>query len=133
MPRIERPGPKTTTGLREARRGPNIEDLIREGQEILVHVAKSPIGTKGARVTGHVSLPGRFLVLMPNSKHVGVSRRIEDEEERSRLKGLVQELRRNDYGYIVRTAGEGIEAEVLASEMAFLDRLWQEILKKVRR
>ncbi len=109
---------------------PNIEELLTEGQEILVHVAKSPIGTKGARVTCHVSLPGRFLVLMPNSRHIGVSRRIEDEEERSRLKGLIQELRKSGFGYIVRTAAEGIQADVLASEMAFLERLWLSIKKK---
>lgn len=108
----------------------NIEDLLTEGQEILVHVAKSPIGTKGARVTCHVSLPGRFLVLMPNSRHIGVSRKIEDEAERSRLKGLVQALRKKSFGYIVRTAAEGIQADVLASEMEFLERLWSNIKKK---
>jgi ribonuclease G len=119
---------KEGSGCKEPR--PNIEDLLTEGQEILVHVAKSPIGTKGARVTCHVSLPGRFLVLMPNSRHIGVSRKIEDETERSRLKGLIQALRKNRFGYIVRTAAEGIQADVLASEMEFLERLWGNIKKK---
>ena len=109
---------------------PGIEELLTEGQEILVHVAKSPIGTKGARVTCHVSLPGRFLVLMPNSKHIGVSRKIEDEEERGRLKGLIAELSQHGFGYIVRTAAEGIQGDVLASEMDFLERLWHSIKKK---
>ena len=69
-----------------------IGDLIREGQEILAQVAKSPMGTKGARITSHISIPGRFLVLMPTSNHIGISRRIEDEEERQRLKDLVFQL-----------------------------------------
>jgi ribonuclease G len=109
---------------------PGIEDLLTEGQDLLVHVAKSPIGTKGARVTCHVSLPGRFLVMMPNSKHIGVSRKIEEESERVRLKQVISELRSSECGYIARTAAEGIQAEVMASEMAFLDRLWQSIKKK---
>jgi ribonuclease G len=70
----------------------NIEDLIKEGQEVLVQVSKSPIGTKGARITSNISLPGRFLVLMPTSSHIGISRRIEDESERQRLKSIVSEL-----------------------------------------
>ena len=92
----------------------HIEDLITEGQEILVHVAKSPMGTKGARVTTYISLPGRFLVMMPYSNHIGVSRRILDEEERSRLKEMVLSLRDDAVGYIVRTASEGIQREKLA-------------------
>ncbi len=89
------------------RRDIQIEELISEGSEILVQVAKSPMGTKGARISSYISLPGRFLVLMPTSDHIGISRRIEDEVERERLKQLVQMLRTNDYGYIVRTAAEG--------------------------
>jgi ribonuclease G len=79
-----------------------IEELIHEGQEILVQAAKSPMGTKGARISSYVSLPGRFLVLMPNSDHIGISRRIEDETERERLKAMVGKLRTEDFGYIVR-------------------------------
>jgi len=108
----------------------SIEDMLDEGQDILVHVAKSPIGTKGARVTTHISLPGRFLVLMPTTEHIGVSRRIEDETERRRLKEMVAQLRREKCGYIVRTAGEGIASERLAEEMHFLDNLWQGIQRK---
>ena len=95
------------------RRDVQIEELISEGSEILVQVAKSPMGTKGARISSYISLPGRFLVLMPTSDHIGISRRIEDEVERERLKQLVQMLRTNDYGYIVRTAAEGENEEKL--------------------
>ena len=107
-----------------------IEERISEGQELLVQVAKSPIGTKGARISSYISLPGRFLVLMPTSDHIGVSRRIEDEVERERLRKAVKDLRRSNYGYIVRTAAEGEPAEKLASEMSFLNNLWQNINKK---
>ena len=108
----------------------NIEELIVEGQDILVHVAKSPMGTKGARVTTHVSLPGRFLVLMPFSDHIGVSRKIEDDVERTRLKTMVQSLRKEDFGYIVRTVGEGVQSEKIIYEMKFLKSLWENIQKK---
>ncbi len=105
-----------------------IEELLREGQEIMVQVAKSPIGTKGARVTCHISLPGQFLVLMPKSLHVGISRRIEDEDERNRLKNIMISLREEETsGYIVRTAAEGVREEKLGQEMAFLGKLWQAI------
>ena len=107
-----------------------IEELIHEGQEILVQAAKSPMGTKGARISSYISLPGRFLVLMPNSDHIGVSRRIEDETERERLKSMVEKLRTEDFGYIVRTAAEGEQEEKLAYEMGFLNNLWKNIKKK---
>jgi ribonuclease G len=108
----------------------NIEDLLVEGQELLVQVAKSPIGTKGARITSHISLPGRFLVLMPTSTHIGVSRKIEDEAERNRLKEMVSSLRNDSLGYIIRTVSEGVNIEKLAYEMGFLKNLWQNIQKK---
>jgi len=108
----------------------NIEELIYEGQEILVQVAKSPMGTKGARISSYISIPGRFLVLMPTSDHIGISRRIEDEAERERLKGLVQKLRTENFGYIVRTAAEGEQEEKLAYEMGFLNNLWKNVQKK---
>lgn len=104
-----------------------IEELLTEGQEIMVQVAKSPMGTKGARVTSHISLPGRFLVLMPYSNHIGVSRRIEDDGERERLKQLMHGLRQGEEGYIVRTAAEGIPEEKFVSEMKFLKNLWENI------
>ena len=109
-----------------------IEDLLVEGQDILVQVVKSPIGTKGARVTSYISIPGRFLVLMPTSDHIGISRRIEVEEERLRLKEMVDSLRTEDFGYIVRTAGEGIQREKMVYEMGFLNNLWANIQKKYR-
>ncbi len=107
-----------------------IEDMICEGQEIMVQVAKTPMGTKGARVTGYVSIPGRFLVLLPNAEHIGVSRRIEDENERKRLRKLIYEVKSDEFGYIVRTAAEGVEQEKLLTEMAFLKNIWQNIKKK---
>jgi ribonuclease G len=110
-----------------------IGDLLVEGQEILVHVAKPPIGTKGARVTSYVSLPGRFLVLMPYANHIGVSRRIEDEEERARLKAIVSTIRTHPYGYIIRTAAEGIHQDRLHQEMRFLINLWNAIQAKYRK
>ncbi len=110
----------------------NIIDLISEGQEMLVQVAKSPIGTKGARITSHISLPGRFLVLMPTSTHIGVSRRIDDETERARLKQAVAQLRSDNQGYIVRTAAEGVGQEKIAQEMEFLKNLWQGIQRRFK-
>jgi ribonuclease G len=107
-----------------------IEDLITEGQEIMVQVAKSPIGTKGARVTSHISIPGRFLVLMPTADHIGISRKIEDLTERSRLKQIVSELRNEPCGYIVRTAAEGIGEDKLLKEMTFLNNLWENLQRK---
>jgi ribonuclease G len=104
-----------------------IEDHLTEGQEILIQVAKAPLGTKGARVTTHISLPGRFLVLMPTSSRIGVSRRIEDEEERGRLKDIAGELSQGKQGYIVRTASENISEEKIAYEMGFLKNLWENI------
>ena len=108
----------------------NIEELITEGQELLVQVVKSPLGTKGARISSHISLPGRFLVLMSTSNHIGISRRIEDPIERERLKEMVSELRIDNLGYIVRTAAEGIQQEKLSNEMSFLRNIWEGIKKK---
>ncbi len=85
----------------------HIEDLLHEGQEVLVQVSKEPLGTKGARITSHISLPGRHLVLMPMVDHVGVSRRIENEAERKRLREIIQQIRPAGCGLIVRTASEG--------------------------
>ncbi|MCF8024524.1 MAG: Rne/Rng family ribonuclease [Desulfobacteraceae bacterium] len=107
-----------------------IEEVLKEGQEILVQVARSPIGSKGARLTTCVSLPGRFLVLMPSVDHIGISRRITDESERIRLKEMAEDMRTRSYGYIVRTAGEGVDREVLAREMEFLDNLWNDIQQR---
>lgn len=107
-----------------------IEDLLHEKQEIMAQVSKAPIGNKGARITTRVSLPGRFLVLMPTTNHIGVSRRIEDEDERRRLKETITGLNPENYGIIARTASEGINREKLANEMDFLVSLWLDIQKK---
>lgn len=107
-----------------------IEDLIYEGQELLVQVAKSPISTKGARITSYMSLPGRYLVLMPNVDHIGISRKIEDERERKRLKDIILKIRHEKYGFILRTAGEGVDEENLKKEMDFLIKIWDDIQKK---
>jgi len=108
----------------------HIEEMITEGQDIMVQAAKAPLGSKGARVTTHISLPGRFLVLVPTSDHIGISRKIEDETERNRLKEIVESLRRDNFGYIVRTAAEDVQKEKIAYEMGFLKNLWDNIQNK---
>ena len=104
---------------------PPISELLRDGQEIVVQVVKDPIGTKGARLTTQISIPSRYLVLLPQSRVVGVSARIEDEAERTRLKALVGELASTSgHGYIVRTNAEGHPADALAEDVAYLARAW---------
>ncbi|MDA2930900.1 Rne/Rng family ribonuclease [Acidobacteria bacterium AH-259-O06] len=111
-----------------------IGDLLREGQEILVQVAKEPIAKKGPRITSHVALPGRYLVFMPTVEHVGVSRRIVSEKERNRLKDIVMKLREDSgKGFIVRTVGENHEETDFAKDMAYLTKLWEDIRKKAER
>jgi ribonuclease G len=107
-----------------------IEDLLQEGQELLVQVSKEPIGTKGARITAHISLPGRHLVYMPTVDHVGISRRIEDEEERERLREIVERIKPAGSGFIVRTVSEGKSEEDLASDLRYLTQLWNEIVAR---
>ncbi len=107
-----------------------IEDRLQEGQDILVQVAKEPIGSKGARITTHITLPGRNLVFMPTMDHVGVSRRIEDEDERKRLREIMCEIKQNRHGFIVRTAAEGAEREKLNSEVDFVMKLWESIQRR---
>jgi ribonuclease G len=107
-----------------------IEQLLQEGQELMVQISKGPIGTKGPRVTTYVSLPGRYLVFMPNVEHIGVSRRIPKDEERARLKEIMKRVRRPGCGYIVRTVSEGVKEEELRSDVEFLNVLWQDVLKK---
>jgi ribonuclease G len=104
-----------------------IEDLLRKGQEVLVQVSKESLGTKGARITSFISLPGRSLVFMPQAHHVGVSRRIRDDGERDRLRQVVQGLRPPAGGFIVRTVAEGKGEEEFASDIQFLIRLWQQV------
>jgi ribonuclease G len=107
---------------------PLITELLKEGQEILVQIAKEPIGKKGARITSHIALPGRFLVYMPTVNHTGVSRKIASEEERQRLKRIIISERENGHGgFIVRTAAQGASEEELRADIRFLKNLWSEI------
>lgn len=117
---------------RARRRGsaPKIEQVLKEGVEILVQVEKEPIGTKGARLTSHVSLPGRYLVYLPTVNHLGISRRIEDEKERRRLRQIVDRLRPRGSGFIIRTAAEAVVKEEVEADMGYLIRHWQDIEKK---
>ena len=111
-----------------------INDLLKEGQEILVQVAKEPIGRKGARLTSHIALPGRYLVFMPTVGRVGVSRQIESERERNRLKDIVARNRgTSGKGFIVRTAGEGQPAEDIEADMNYLTRLWSKVGKRAEK
>ncbi len=117
-------------GGRRGRGTVNIQDLLKEGQEILVQVAKAPIGTKGARLTTHISLPGRNLVLMPTVKHVGISRRIENERERRRLRELfLRQIRPREVGFIIRTVAEGKSFRDLVADADYLMKLWGRIKK----
>ena len=111
----------------EIRERPSIADLLHEGQEITCQVSKDPLGTKGARITTYVSLPGRYVVYMPTTDHVGVSKRITDEAERKRLRELVETKREDDGGYIVRTEGAGIDGSRLEEDMEFLRSLWGDV------
>jgi Rne/Rng family ribonuclease len=113
---------------RESQPVPLISDLLKEGQEILVQIAKEPIGKKGARITSHIALPGRFLVYMPTVNHTGVSRKISSEEERQRLKRIILSERENGHGgFIVRTAAQSATEEELRADIRFLKGLWQDI------
>ncbi len=108
-----------------------IEDMLQEGQEIFVQVSKDLIGTKGARVTSYITLPGRHLVLMPGVEHIGISRRITDEAERDRLTEIITRLKPENFGFIVRTASEGCTEEDIEKDIAFLMLLWKNIQGKM--
>jgi ribonuclease G len=113
---------------RESHEVPKISDLLKEGQEILVQIAKEPIGKKGARITSHIALPGRFLVYMPTVNHTGVSRKIASDEERQRLKRIVMSERDNGHGgFIVRTAAQSASEDELRADIRFLKGLWNDI------
>lgn len=114
------------------RRNIPIEQLLREGQQIMVQIVKAPIGTKGARVSTYISIPGRYLVLMPNVDHIGISKRIDSDEERSRLKETISSIRKVKYGYIFRTASEGIDEEQLKTEIDLLVNSWENIKRRYR-
>ena len=113
---------------------PSITELLKEGQEIIVQIAKEPLGQKGARITSHIALPGRYVVYMPTVEHMGVSRKIGSDEERLRLKRILQAHRAGiPGGYIMRTAGEGKSEEEIASDMSFLYNLWTDIRQKAEK
>jgi ribonuclease G len=121
-------------GGRRTRRYPPIQDVVKKGQDLLVQVSKEPISTKGPRVTAQISLPGRFLVYMPGSDHVGVSRKIEDREERSRLRALAREIvPQNGGGVIVRTVGEELTRETFERELKSLMSTWGQIQRKAKK
>jgi ribonuclease G len=111
-----------------------IEDLLKEGQEILVQVVKEPLGTKGARLTSHVTMPGRFLVFMPTVDHVGVSRKIEARDERSRLRNIVKQFRETHGftgGVIIRTAASGRSEADIVSDLSYFHEIWTEVRRKM--
>ena len=113
---------------------PSITELLHEGQEVLVQIAKEPLGQKGARITSHITLPGRYVVYMPTVDHLGVSRKISSDEERARLKRILYRHRgKMPGGFIVRTAGEGRGEEEIASDMRFLYNLWLDIRRKAEK
>jgi ribonuclease G len=110
-----------------------IEDCLTKGQEALVQITKEPISTKGARGTTQISIAGRFLVLMPNSTHLGISRKIEDRAERNRLKAIVGEIRPKDMGLIVRTVAEGKDAGLFKDDVRYLVRTWKRVLSRAKK
>lgn len=116
---------------------PVITDLLREGQEILVQIAKEPIARKGARITSHIALPGRYLVYMPTIEHIGVSRKIESAAERARLRNILQKIMQEEEvlsgGFIVRTAGIGAPEEKLREDVRYLVRTWKDIKKQAEK
>ncbi|GAB4487235.1 MAG: Rne/Rng family ribonuclease [Thermodesulfovibrionales bacterium] len=123
-------GPSPDMFHRRSRSEMAIDEVLQEGQELLVQVSKDPIGSKGARVTSYITLPGRYLVLMPNVEHTGISRRIEDEGERTRLKEIVERIKPEGYGLIIRTASEGSLEEDIRKDLEFLLLLSQNLDRK---
>ena len=122
-----------TARTARTRRYPPIQELVKKGERLLVQVSKEPIGTKGPRVTTQISLPGRFLVFMPYSDHIGVSRKIDDREERSRLRALAREVvPENSGGVIIRTVGEELTREIFEREFKTLHGTWKKIQRRAR-
>ena len=116
---------------------PDIRSSVWEGQSLIVQVVKDPIGTKGARLTTHLSVPSRYLVYMPHTQHIGISQRIDDEEERNRLRGLVEKcIREEDMeklgGFIIRTAAEGAGEDELSADIKYFKRLWAALERKMK-
>jgi ribonuclease G len=111
-------------------KGTPIRDVVKEGQEIIVQVSKDPIGTKGARCTSHVSLPGRYVVYVPTVEHIGISKRIGNDQERARLREAIEAMKPPSGGLIVRTVAEGLTKKQLKADVGYLVRLWDEVIKK---
>lgn len=125
------PQPPESGKYRYRYKGANIEDLLKEGKDIIVQVAKDAMGTKGARLTSFISLPGRYLVYMPTVDHIGVSRKIESEKERRRLKNMVEKLRpKEGGGFIIRTVSEGISQKESRADIQYLTELWKSVEEK---
>ena len=134
--RAERPERQPSRHDQDDRKSPlpSITDLLKEGQEIIVQIAKEPLGQKGARITSHIALPGRYVVFMPTLEHLGVSRKIASDEERHRLKKILQARRQGiTGGFIVRTAGEGHTEEEIGADMAYLYNLWLDMRQKAEK
>jgi ribonuclease G len=133
-PAPSRPESSRTVSRTERPAGPSISELLKEGQEIIVQIAKEPLGQKGARITSHIALPGRYVVYMPTVEHTGVSRKIASDEERLRLKRILQIHHVGVAGgFIVRTAGEGRTEDEIAADMNFLANLWLDIRQKAEK
>jgi Rne/Rng family ribonuclease len=114
----------------KVRKSSRIEDLLKVGQEVVVQISKDPIGTKGARLTSHISIPGRHLVFMPTVDHVGISRRISNEKERKRLREIVDRMRPPGTGFIVRTVAENVPQEKLETDIRFLIEVWNQVVRR---
>ena len=128
------PRPEVEEAARPEKPEPSISDLLKEGQEILVQIAKEPLGQKGARITSHIALPGRYVVYMPTVEHLGVSRKIGSDEERMRLRRILQAHRAGmPGGFIIRTAGGGRSEQEIAADMKYLYNLWLDIRQKAER
>ena len=126
---VDGPMPASRGRGRHHRDVPNIGDVLKVGDEILVQVTKEPISSKGPRLTADISLPGRFLVHMPQGTHVGVSRKIEDRRERVRLKNILQEARPDSGAFIIRTAAEGADEKAVRNDVKYLSDVWKEIAR----
>lgn len=120
-------------GVPKASKKATIKELVHKGKDVLVQVTKEPFGNKGARVTKHITLPGRYVVLMPTVDYVGVSRRIESEAERERLRKLAHEIKPKRIGVIVRTVATGLSAEELKQDIDFLAKLWQSVQQRAKK
>ncbi|MBI5075742.1 MAG: Rne/Rng family ribonuclease [Nitrospirae bacterium] len=129
-PMFEEKDSSTDLFPRRSRAETPIDEVLQDGQELLVQVSKDPIGSKGARATSYITLPGRYLVLMPNVEHVGISRRIMSEDERVRLSAIVERIKPEGYGLIIRTASEGSPEEDLKKDLEFLVLLWENLQRK---